>query len=323
METIKVNYDRFWPDFDPADNYFTRILGRKYHVELSDNPDLYFFTYPYGGARGYLKHKCHRLYLGWENVRANWNVADYVLDSDFYIDNPRHKRWPIWAAWNHELLLAPKRPEAFLQKKKFACMVVSNAQAKERIDFFHALSKYKRVDSGGRYLNNIGGPVADKKSFISDYKFVISFENSNYPGYSTEKLIDPMLVNSIPIYWGNPEVGKDFNSESFIHVNQFASYEKAIERIIELDQDDEKYLQLATQPWFKNNKVPSEFSNESIETFFDFVLNDMKSKPPVGGSVIKANLHKLQLVKNRIQDTVFHRLGIERRVQVNVVDKRK
>ena len=54
--------------------------------------------------------------------------------------------------------------------------------------------------------------------FIKDYKFVISFENSSYPGYTTQKLIEPMLVNSSPIYWGNKSVGKDFNTKSFINV---------------------------------------------------------------------------------------------------------
>lgn len=183
METIKVNFDYFWNDFDPADNYFTRILSKKYKVELSDKPDLFFFTNTYGGSKKeYLKHKCHRVFLGWENMRANWNICDYVLDSDFYSNNPRHKRWPIWASWNNSRILQPKQPEAYMQKKKFACMVVSNPHAKERIAFFHALSNYKQVDSGGRYLNNVGGPVANKRDFIRDYKFVISFENSLYPG---------------------------------------------------------------------------------------------------------------------------------------------
>ena len=72
------------------------------------------------------------------------------------------------------------------------------------MDFFVKLSKYKQVDSGGRTLNNIGGPVEDKMEFIKDYRFVISFENAEYPGYTTEKIIQPMFVDSIPIYWGNP-----------------------------------------------------------------------------------------------------------------------
>ncbi len=309
MKTIKVNFGYFWPDFNPADNYFTRVLSKKYKVELSDDPDLYFFTHAYNNKRDYLKYKCHRVFLGWENVRADWNSCDYVLDSDFVPNNPRHKRWPIWAAWDNNKLLQPKNAEVFLQKKKFACMVVSNGKAKARIDFFHQLSKYKQVDSGGRYLNNIGGPVADKRDFIKDYKFVISFENSSHPGYTTEKLIEPMLVNSIPIYWGNTEVGKDFNTKSFINVK---NYDEAIEQIIALDQNEDLYRQKAAEPWFINNQLPDECSNESLETFFDFVLSDMKTKKPVAVSFVKANTHKLGVLKNKVQSAVYTRLGIHK-----------
>ncbi|MEQ1798592.1 MAG: glycosyltransferase family 10 [Lacibacter sp.] len=158
----------------------------------------------------------------------------------------------------------------------------------------------------------MGGPVADKRAFIKDYKFVISFENSTHPGYTTEKLIEPMLVNSIPVYWGNTEVGKDFNTDSFVHVNQYASYEKAIERIIELDKDEEQYLQMAAQPWFNNSRVPGELSNESLETFFDFIVSDMKTRAPVATSFLKVNAHKAVLLTNKVQDALYARLGIHK-----------
>jgi hypothetical protein len=312
MQTIKVNFGFFWPEFDAADNYFTRLLSKKYRVELSDDPDLFFFTHAYNGKRDYLNYKCHRIFLGWENIRADWNCCDYVLDSDFYKNNPRHKRWPIWTSWETNKLLQPKSAELFLQKEKFACMVVSNAKAKERIAFFHELSKYKQVDSGGKYLNNIGGPVANKMDFISKYKFVISFENSSHPGYTTEKLIEPMFVNSIPIYWGNSQVGKDFNTRSFIHVNQYVSYEEVIKRIIELDQNDDAYLQMATEPWFNNNVMPNEMTEKSLEVFLDFVLDDMKTKKPVARSFVKASAHKTKLLVNNIENRVYAKLGISK-----------
>lgn len=273
-------------------------------------PTCFFFTHPYNGQRDYLQYKCHRVFLGWENERADWNCCDYVLDSDFYENNPRHKRWPIWAGWDLQPLLQPKDPALFANKKKFACMVVSNAKAKERIDFFHALSKYKKVDSGGRYLNNVGGPVANKMDFIKDYKFVISFENSSYPGYTTEKLIEPMLVNSIPVYWGKAMVGKDFNTQSFVQVNQFSSYREAIEYIIELDTDEEKYRQMAMQPWFTGNQLPAEMTAESLASFFDFVLKDMETKKPVAASAYKNLVHRTGIVSRNLKNKIYHRLGI-------------
>ena len=47
------------------------------------------------------------------------------------------------------------------------------------IDFFHKLNEYKKVDSGGKYLNNIGKPVVDKMDFI---KIHLDPDNSNVIG---------------------------------------------------------------------------------------------------------------------------------------------
>ncbi|WP_281650799.1 glycosyltransferase family 10 [Helicobacter bilis] len=82
-------------------------------------------------------------------------------------------------------------------------MVSNNALTDKRDMFFEALSKYKRVDSGGRWKNNIGGNVDDKIEWLKSYKFNLCFENSSYPGYLTEKLFDAFLAGCVPIYWGD------------------------------------------------------------------------------------------------------------------------
>ena len=216
MKTLKINFSKKWQQYENHHNQFTDLLLKRFNVVISEDPDFYFFTHSFydHDIKDYLNYNCHRIFFGYENVRADWAICDYVLDSDFYNDNPRHKRYPLWARYDVRKLALPKRPEDF-KKKKFCCMVVSNPNARERIDFFHQLSEYKKVDSGGRYLNNVGGPVPNKPEFIKDYKFVISFENSAYPGYTTEKIVQPMLVNSIPVYWGDPAIQRDFNTEKF------------------------------------------------------------------------------------------------------------
>jgi hypothetical protein len=311
VETLKINFGHFWPSFDKQDNYFTRVLSKRYALELSEDPDYYFFTHPYDGKLDYLKYTCHRIFLGWENQRADWNICDYVLDSNFEPGNPRHKRFPIWAGWNLQKLVEPKQPGSFAQKKKFCCMLVSNGKAKERINFFHVLNKYKKVDSGGKYLNNVGYPVENKMEFIKDYKFVLSFENSSRPGYTTEKLIEPMLVGSIPIYWGNPAVEKDFNTKSFIHITGKENFSQALEKIIALDNDEGLLREMEAEPWFNNNLIPQEMSNDSLLQFLEFVIEDSKSKRPVATDWYKTQAHRVDLLKQKVEGVVKHRLGIQ------------
>jgi hypothetical protein len=103
-------------------------------------------------------------------------------------------------------------------------ITVSNANRNPVFkELFEALSKYKRVNSGGRWMNNVGGPVADKMTFDRRHKFSIACENSASPGYTTEKLVQAFAAKTIPIYWGDPLVSRVFNTKAFINVNDFAS----------------------------------------------------------------------------------------------------
>ena len=93
-------------------------------------------------------------------------------------------------------------------------------------------------------MNNIGGPVKDKMTFLREYKFNIAFENSVSPGYTTEKIIDVYAAQTLPIYYGNPTVETDFCLDSMVRVKDEADIECAIEEIIRLDNDDDAYMKM-------------------------------------------------------------------------------
>jgi len=66
-------------------------------------------------------------------------------------------------------------------------------------------------------------PCLDKMATISSYKFALCFENIEFPGYVTEKMIDCLVAGVVPIYWGAPDI-RDFISEScFIDARKFSS----------------------------------------------------------------------------------------------------
>ena len=164
-------------------------------------------------------------------------------------------------------------------KTEFCSFVVSNAKKKKthkRIDFFHRLSKYKKVDSGGAALNNVGYTIPigmkAKLDFLSPYKFNIAFENASTPGYTTEKIVEAMYARCVPIYWGNPRISEEFNTGSFLNYFDFPSEEALIEKIIELDQDDAKYLEYLRQPYFPNNQPNEFFSHERLLNQFEKIF---------------------------------------------------
>ncbi|MGH7793264.1 MAG: glycosyltransferase family 10 domain-containing protein, partial [Thermodesulfobacteriota bacterium] len=37
---------------------------------------------------------------------------------------------------------------------------------------------------------------------LKEYNFILAFENTDYPGYITEKIIHAFMAGTIPLYWG-------------------------------------------------------------------------------------------------------------------------
>jgi len=53
-------------------------------------------------------------------------------------------------------------------------------------------------------LNNLYSP--ELLRFLSEYKFMIAFENAACPDYITEKFWRPLVMGVIPIYFGSPTI---------------------------------------------------------------------------------------------------------------------
>lgn len=269
---LKLKFTDFWPGFVPEESLFFLYMSELTDVELSDKPDILFFS-----LFGYehLDYSCKKVFFSGENVRPNFNYCDYAMSFD-YLDNERHYRYPLYALYDDpNKLLVEKEPEIILKAKtKFCNFVYSNPVNKRRNDFYKLLSKYKKIDSGGRVYNNLDYRIQNKREFISDYKFTIAIENGYYSGYTTEKIFEPMLENSLPIYMGNELVYKDFNTKSFLNYHDYNNVDEFIERIIEVDRNDELYYSYLGEPYFNNNEVNEFIKKENVLSFFNKVIND-------------------------------------------------
>jgi hypothetical protein len=158
-------------------------------------------------------------------------------------------------------------------KKKFCLFIGSNDRAWQRMDFFKKLSEYKHIDSKGGVFQNserMSYPHYSPKflDIIREYKFMICFENSDCDGYATEKITNAYLGDTIPIYWGNKRFYNYLNKKSLVLLEEYneENINRSIEEIIELDNNDELYYQKIKEPLFFDNKVPEEFTLESIRS---------------------------------------------------------
>lgn len=255
------------------------ILREKFDVQLvENNPD-----YVIGSAFTLfeiLKYpRAVKILFTGENIVPDFNIYDYAIGFDHMSFGDRYLRLPLYCFYPDFEALCTGRslPDDYglLAKRKFCSYVVSNGNGADPIrdEFFQELCKYKKVDSAGKHLNNMGGAyLENKRSFISDYKFNIAFENSCVDGYTTEKIMEPMAVNSIPIYWGNPSIGKDFNPCSFINLSDFNSIKDCVDYIVDLDRNDDKYIALLQESWFSSMGNYCDYK-ERIWGFFDNIFS--------------------------------------------------
>ena len=303
---LKINFCDVPGDFNYHDNMFLNLLKPYYDVEISEDPEVLFYSV---FDFQHLKYKCYKIFCTGENVRPNYRECDFSLSFDFDDYKNRNLRLPL-VRWQHvEWLFKKKEFETIAPlKTKFCCMIVSNENGKERNEFFKKLSAYKKVDSGGRAFNNIGYYIDDKLTFLQDYKFVLAFENSCYPGYTTEKIVHPMFRNSLPVYWGNPKIDMDFNTKSFINVHDYKSFDAAIEEIIRVDKDDdEAYREYIEQPWFTNNKMPEVLELDYLSQKLFEAIESLPKKEPVAKNYFNQIYQTVNKQKKRILSRVLRK----------------
>jgi hypothetical protein len=252
-------------------SFFATVLNTQYEVTIDNaNPDYLIFGDRNFGENNlnYSPGKTVKIFYTGENQRPWDYQAHYALSFE-HVENEKMYRLPLYVIydWHNRMKKEMSwathiRDESDLdadKKQKFCSFVVRNPGCVRRNEFFHKLSARKHVDSGGPLFNNIGrvldyGDAAPKakNEWLKDYKFNICFENSTYPGYTTEKLYEAYIGGTIPIYWGSATIEVDFNPKAFLNWYDYGSDEALIDAVLELDSNPHKYRDMYMQPLFTN-----------------------------------------------------------------------
>lgn len=259
--SCNISFCDFWVyeysggSFDPNDNFLINLI-RKYSdgiainlTEPSHNSDVIIFSL--FGKTNYKYMDQRRVFFSGEATPICQD-ADYNITFNYDADN--NCRLPLWICYMDDNLVhqSNKRKQGIYDipqdRKKFCSFICGNPGVKNnRKIMVEKISEYKKVDSGGYFMNNIGYVVprgvncSGKIEHNNNYKFAIAFENTDMNGYCTEKICDAFKSNCIPIYWGTKDIVKDFNPNCFINVNDFDNLDDLNKWIQKVDQDPEIY----------------------------------------------------------------------------------
>lgn len=285
MRKIKISFSDFWGGFDSNNNFWLKIfedLNIDYEIVPNDSDLLISSCFGHNWCdKNYVKkifwtgENWFRMddpidYLGGKNILQ---CFDKVYSFD-YNENLNHYRLPLYLIDylenNHTIFdnLRKKNKDVLyneFKNKKFCTFVQGNGSSKFRNDYFNKLNEIEKVDSFGSLFNNTGKILNrfDKKEVTKSYKFNLSFENSEYSGYVTEKIMDAFMSDVIPIYWGGNNIHSEFNSKSFINVHEHGVV-NSLELIKNMNKDFDLYWSYYNEPIISTSQKSL---NERVDEF--------------------------------------------------------
>lgn len=214
---LKIYWDGFWPNFNVHNNQLLDIFRAsipEISIISTDNPleaDVSFYScYGNFSSLNLTRHTTRLLFLA-ENVRPTFYEFDYCFCSDLNTYGYRSSYLPLWFLHlDHFRKDYPDRSPVdisrFICGKEHSSNSVSNKisyignnNEPSRMNLIYSLRRLGfQVDEYG----SLHRPIADKQLIYSQYRYIISPENSFYQGYVTEKLIDSYLSGQYFFYWG-------------------------------------------------------------------------------------------------------------------------
>ncbi|TLD96864.1 alpha-1,3-fucosyl transferase [Helicobacter jaachi] len=282
MKQIRIAFCDFG-DMQGIANALCEMLKKHFEVILDSITPSYIFYSVFGSE--HIKYDCVRIFFTGENVSPNFNICDYAIGFEHLHFLDRYMRYPLYLFYEADYTRALHKhslitPQTLAQKKRFCNFIVSNGHNADpyREQVFHELCKFKRVDSGGKYLNNIGAPLKDKFAFQKECLFSLCFENSSSPGYLTEKLIQAAGAQTIPIYWGDTLLkgalfnGGGVNTQALIYAHDFACLQDLIAHIKDIESNPKKQLTILQTPLFLDTNHKEQF-DEKLEAFLVHIFN--------------------------------------------------
>lgn len=301
MKTIRLGMYKMGSHKESFHHFFSKfpLLFSKYNiVQTENNPDFLFCgNTPPKNTRA-IKIFYTNEAFGPVTQDVRWSFA---CPPEYKINMPTYFRQPYYVRIGDGVNLIKNNinPNEILKQKTEFCNFVYNHPVHIRIKLFNELNKYKKVTAPGECCQNSPpiGPYADahqsrfgnkvnnheaKLEYIKKFKFSIAFENTCFDGYTSEKITQAMRANNIPIFWGNPYISEDFNTSSFInaHVQPFSTEQQMIDylvnKVIELDKNDDLYVKMLQEPWLPNNRVTDVANLTRIYARFDAIFESKK-----------------------------------------------
>ncbi len=131
--------------------------------------------------------------------------------------------WPFGGVW------VPEWQGLDVTKHAMCSLIASAKRSQEGHRLRHEI--VERARATGVSVTAMGGgyaPFGAKAEGLAPYRYSVVIENVRERNYFTEKLIDAVLCETVPIYWGCPNVEDFFDTEGMIICDSTGQIEAAM-----------------------------------------------------------------------------------------------
>lgn len=259
-----------------------------------------------------------------EAVSVDFNIFDFGITFDDSLDSSRYCQvlppedyFTGFISKTKNEIFTSLEAQTLLKGRNFCNFLYSNINAHPMRDrLFYEMSKYKRVDSLGRHLNNVGqkgtgyqGHSSECVGIKSHYKFSIACENATFSGYTTEKLLTSLEAHTVPIYFGNPHVSLDVNPDCFINVMDYNNLSEVIEKVREVDENDDLWCNMVSRPWYLDEHIErKETRRKNYYNMIQRILTeDLHTLKYIGEGTWPSNYRRMIYCYN-VRNTFYNRI---------------
>ena len=285
-----VSYANWWAE-DPETAWFTKLV--RYICPEGHTPVRFYSMFgpkrnvekPFDGVKVFYcgENLEERLPVsslvereekvkGWEHRRRTY--SDYCISiTDFSIGFGHHDEWdtymrfPLWVMryfepdWGIEQIrirLAQMEEQPVNSDRKGAALIASHDFMGTRAGICDAIDDITDISYAGKWRNTTDALWTeyhnDKELYLKQFMFSICPENTDAPGYATEKVFDAIAAGTIPIYYGDrnhpePEI-LNYDSIIFWDYEDSASVDRNRELITRLQSDKAFYRSFMERPRF-------------------------------------------------------------------------
>ena len=198
-------------------------------------------------------HTIHGKYyalLGLIRKRFTLVISSYAVYANRYSNV---LTMPVVESW-----VSPKCATEAHTKTKMCSLIASKKRDLVGHRLRHTIANWAKTNQPNIELLGRGyQPFKDKEDGLLPYHYSIVIENCQEEDYYTEKLLDAMLCDCLPIYWGCPNIASHFDPKGLIICTNEAELIMACENLATPTQ-----VQLAAAT--KNKKIAVSLSNLNL-----------------------------------------------------------